>query len=97
VGLTDFVSAGGVGGILAACAQNVPCHVKTTVSVGNTVIASTGSEFLGANEVGYLTFGLTKAGAAMLARAPGNQLGATVRITNGSTTATGQLALVRFR
>ena len=98
VGLTDFVSCGrSRRDPRRLCAALSPCHVKTTVSVGNTVVASTGSEFLGANELGYLTFWLTKAGEAMLARAPGNQLGATVRITNGSTTATGQLALVRFR
>ncbi len=97
VGLTDFVSSGGVGGILAACAQTVPCHVKTTLSVGSTVIASTGSEFLGADELGYLTFSLTRAGASMLAHAGGNQLGVTVRMTDGATTASAQLALVRFR
>jgi hypothetical protein len=97
VGLTDFVSSGGFGGILAACHQDTPCHVKMTISVGRTVIASTGSEFLGANELGYLAFSLTRPGAAMLARAAGNQLAATVRISTGGVTTNGQIALVRFR
>lgn len=97
LGLSDFVSAGGVGGILAQCLASSPCHTKTTVSVGNTVVASTGSELLGARSVGYLIFSLTSAGRSMLAHARGNQLGAAVTISDGSATARGQVALVRFR
>jgi hypothetical protein len=97
LGLTDFVSPGGVGGILAQCLASTPCHTKTTVSVGNTVIASTGSELLGARSVGYLIFSLTSAGRSMLAHAHGNQLGISVTISDGSSTARGQVALVRFR
>lgn len=96
VGLTDFVSSAGVGGILADCAQSTPCRARTTISVGRTVIARTGTEFLGANEAGYLTFSLTPAGRAMLAHAPGNQLGTQVSITTGNSTTRAQLALVRF-
>ena len=51
VGLTDFVSNGRVGGILTACLSSTPCHATTTLSVGHTVIARTGGEFLGANEL----------------------------------------------
>jgi hypothetical protein len=97
LGLTDFVSSGGVGGILAQCLASTPCHTKTTLSVGNTVIASTGSELLGARSVGYLIFSLTSAGRSMLEHAHGNQLGASVKISDGPSTATGQVALVRFR
>jgi hypothetical protein len=97
LGLTDFVSPGGVGGILAECLASTPCHTKTTVSVGKTVIASTGSELLGARSVGYLIFSLTSAGRSMLAHARGNQLGTSVTISDGSSTARGQVALVRFR
>ncbi|HUA05624.1 MAG TPA: arylsulfotransferase family protein [Solirubrobacteraceae bacterium] len=97
LGLTDFVSSGGTGGILAECLASTPCHTKTTVSVGNTVIASTGSELLGARDVGYLIFSLTSAGRSMLARAHGNQLGASVTITDGGATAHGSISLVGFR
>jgi hypothetical protein len=96
VGLTDFVSNGWVGGILAGCYGSTPCHAMTTVSVGRTVIARTGNEFLGANELGYLMFRLTAAGHAMLARAPGNQLGAHLVIRAGGATASADIALVQF-
>jgi hypothetical protein len=97
VGLTDFVSSGGVGGILAQCPTTTPCHVSTTVSIGRTVIAKTGSELLGGREVGYLIFSLTKAGRSILAHTRGNQLGAQVTITDGGSTARGSVALVSFR
>jgi hypothetical protein len=97
LGLTDFVSSGGTGGILAECLASTPCHTKTTVSVGNTVIASTGSELLGARDVGYLIFSLTSAGRSMLAHAHGNQLASSVTITDGGATAHGNISLVGFR
>jgi hypothetical protein len=97
VGLTDFVSSNGVGGILAECLASTPCHTKTTISVGKTVIATTGSELLGARGVGYLIFSLTSTGRSMLAHASGNQLAAAVTITDGSATASGNIALVHFR
>jgi hypothetical protein len=98
LGLTDFVSSvGGVGGILAQCLSSSPCHTRTSVSVGKTVIASTGSELLGPRSVGYLIFTLNSAGRSMLAHARGNQLGSAVTITDGGATARGQVALVRFR
>ncbi len=97
VGLTDFVSSNGVGGILAECLASTPCHTKTTVSVGNTVIATTGSELLGARDIGYLIFSLTSAGRTMLAHAHGNQLGTAVTISDGGATAHGQISLVGFR
>jgi hypothetical protein len=97
LGLTDFVSPGGVGGILGQCLSSNPCHTRTSVSVGKTVIASTGPELLGARSVGYLIFSLTSAGRSLMAHARGNQLGAAVTITDGSATARGQVVLVRFR
>ena len=97
VGLTDFVFAGGTGGILVACQADAPCAPRTTLSVGATTIARTGPEFVGAKQLGYLSFSLTPAGRRLLARARGNQLGAAVTITNGQDKATGQVALVRFR
>ncbi|HTU84440.1 MAG TPA: arylsulfotransferase family protein [Solirubrobacteraceae bacterium] len=97
VGLTDFISSGGVGGVLAECPGTTPCHVSTTVSVGSTTVAKTGTELLGGRETGYLIFSLTKAGRSMLAHARGNQLGAQVTISDGGATAHGSVALVGFR
>lgn len=97
VGLTDFVFDGGTGGILVACSADLPCAARTTLSVGKATIARTGPEFVGAKQLGYLSFSLTPAGRAMLARAPGNQLGARITVTNGHDTARGMIGLVRFR
>jgi Arylsulfotransferase (ASST) len=97
VGTSDFVNSHGIGGILAACHSTVaPCSVRVSISVGRTVIATTGPERLGAGELGYVIFSLTAAGRSMLAHAPGNQLGAQASLTGGGQTATGQLALVSF-
>jgi len=97
LGGTDFVSSNGVGGILAECLARTPCHTSTTVSVGGTVIASTGSELLGGRDVGYLIFSLNSAGKSLLAHARGNQLGASVKLSDGGATATGAISLVGFR
>jgi hypothetical protein len=97
VGTTDFVNSGGVGGVLARCQAAVsPCSAAATVSVGRTVIARTGREFLGAGDLGYVIFSLTPSGRSLLAHAPGNQLGAQVSISGGGATASGQIALVGF-
>jgi hypothetical protein len=96
IGLTDFVFGGRTGGLLVACSADVPCAARTTLSVGRTTIARTGPEFVGAKQVGYLSFSLTPAGRAMLARASGNQLGVKVAVTNGRDTASGVIALVRY-
>ena len=98
IGSTDFVSASGVGGILAGCmATTTSCRTVTTVSVGKTVIAHTGPEYVGANELGYLIFTLTPAGRTLLAHAHGNQLGAQVTITDPRATATADVGLVAFK
>ena len=96
VGATDFVSSGWVGGILAGCSAGASCAVTTTINVGASTIARGGPQQLGASELGYLIFRLTPQGHSMLARAAGNQLGAHVTITDGSATATANIALVRF-
>ncbi len=96
VGLTDYVSHGWVGGILTACAADVPCHVVVTLNSGRTVLARTGSEYLGAHELGYLVFTLTAAGHAALTHATGNQLGVQVSAVNGSDRASARVVLVAF-
>jgi len=97
VGATDFVNSAGTGGILAGCRAAVTtCQVTSSISVGRAVIARTRREYLDAGDLGYLLFSLTPSGRSMLAHAPGNQLAAHVRITDGATAATGQIALIGF-
>jgi arylsulfotransferase ASST len=96
-GETDFVSSSGYGGTLAECISDDPCHVTARVTVGRTTIAHTGSEFIGAHELGYVNFQLTKRGQSMLAHAPGHQLGAHITLTGGGATASADVALIPFR
>jgi hypothetical protein len=53
---------------------------------------------LGANEAGYVRFVLTSAGRRLLARAPGNQLGARLAMTDATSgaTASAQLVLINY-
>jgi hypothetical protein len=96
VGTSDFVSSSGFGGILTNCFTDASCEVRATVTVGNTTIARTGNEFVGAHELGYVSFQLTSQGKSMLAHAPGHQLGAHVTITGGGQTSSGDIALIPF-
>lgn len=96
IGVTDFVSNGWVGGILTGCLSATPCHVSTTITAAGQVISRTGSEFLGANELGYLFFKLTPQGHALLERAAGRQLGATLTLTDGSASSHADIALIPF-
>ncbi len=94
--LTAFVFAHGAGGILAACDGVVPCKISATVSVGRTKIAASGPESVGGDELGYLIFSLTAKGRQMLDLAAGNQLGARVALTDGTSAASANIALVQF-
>jgi len=98
LGTTDFVSTGGLGGILAACLSSTPCHASTTITATGQTIAHTRPELLGVNELGYLSFALTAAGQRILTHTPGNQLAAKLTITTATATATAtaQIALVSF-
>ncbi|MDQ6607852.1 MAG: DUF1906 domain-containing protein [Actinomycetota bacterium] len=98
VGATDFVSRHSVGGILAGCFAAAPCHVSTRLTAGATTIASTNPEYLGAHELGYLIFKLTGPGRTLLAQARGNQVAATVTISDvgSGTQASGHVVLVSY-
>ncbi len=96
IGTTEFVSHGQRGGILIACLASTPCHASTTITAAGKIIAHTGPEVLGVNELGYLAFSLTAAGQRILTHTHGNQLPAKVTITSASTTATAQIALASF-
>jgi hypothetical protein len=96
VGLTDFVSSGGVGGILAGCTGVPVCAPTTVLSVGSTVIARTGPELIGQNGLSYLIFRLTPRGRTMLARARGNRLIAHLTLAAATSTATANISLIKF-
>lgn len=91
---TAFVSSTGVGGLLAECQSVSPCHVQTTVSAQGRTIATTGGEYIGANQLAYVYFSLSASGRALLAHAPGNQLPVRVTLAGTGLAASGQLALV---
>ncbi|MDQ6806162.1 MAG: arylsulfotransferase family protein [Actinomycetota bacterium] len=96
LGATDFVRSDiGVGGILAACPSPSLCTATMTITSGSTVIATTGGESVGGNQVGYLAFKLSAAGRRLVAHAGGNQLAA--HVSTGSGGASGDVALVGFR
>lgn len=93
---TAFVSSKGVGGMFVSCHAAAGCHVSTTLASGNTTLAKTGSEYVGGGDCGLVFFTLTSAGQSMVAHDHGNQLGATMRSTNGHDTATAQVNIVRW-
>ncbi|MGH2896346.1 MAG: hypothetical protein ACRDPM_24180, partial [Solirubrobacteraceae bacterium] len=82
IGTAEFVSHGWVGGILAECIGTTPCQATTTLMAGRTKITKTKKpQTLGAGELGYLSFSLTRAGHKLLANAKTNQIGVTATIT----------------
>jgi hypothetical protein len=81
IGTTEFVSHGWVGGILAACVGSAPCQATVTLMAGHTRLATTSLQTIGAGELGYLSFTLTRAGHKLLTRAKSNQLGTTATVT----------------
>jgi Arylsulfotransferase (ASST) len=99
IGTSEYVSDDGFGSILAHCVGPIPCHVTATLSVGSTVIAHTGSEFVGANELGYLSFTLTAAGRAAITSSAkhGNQLGVHLSLSDATARASGDIALIQVK
>jgi hypothetical protein len=81
IGTAEFVSHGWVGGILAECIGATPCQAATTLVAGRTTVATTKPETLGAGELGYLSFSLTRAGHTLLTKSKTNQLGVTATVT----------------
>lgn len=95
---TGFVSSSsGAGQILTACYAASPCQLTATVSAGGKQIAQASGQYLGVDELGPLSFTLSSAGRSMLAHAKGNQLAAQITVSDGTDTATGQIALVGHR
>jgi hypothetical protein len=94
---TDFVSPAGVGALLVECLSTTPCHLRGTVSAQGAAVASTGGEYIGANQLGYVYFILSSSGRTLLAHAAGNQLPVQVTLTGAGSTASAELTLVAFR
>jgi hypothetical protein len=96
-GTTDFIHVGwGWGGILARCGSVPACWVTPTLSVGQVTVGSAGPQLVGGLELGYLFFRLTAQGKRLLKSVPGNQLGATLVLRSGTSTATARIALVQY-
>lgn len=97
-GHSAFVNqATGTGGLPAGCYTRTSCHITTTISVGRTTIARTGTESIFPGGTGILYFTLTPQGRALLSHAPGARLAvkASSRDAGGSS-ATANLTLVPF-
>jgi hypothetical protein len=94
--LSDFVPTQGAGGILAGCVGVPLCAVTTTLAVGKTVIAHTGPELIGADELGSLFFNLTPRGRTLLSQAKGNNLLAHLTLATATTSTTANISLVQF-
>ena len=93
---TAFVNHAGVGSLFVSCPSQNACQAVTTVKSGNTVLAKTGAEFVGAQDLGLVFFKLSGAALAQLNRTHGNQLPVQVAVVNGSDVASGQITLTRF-
>jgi hypothetical protein len=96
VGLTSFVSIGGVGGVLTACVSPTPCSVSARLSLGRTVLAQTGNELIGSGEAAYVTFKLSARAQNLLRRTTGNQLGASAELTAAGASSNASIVLTRF-
>ena len=97
IGLTEFVSHGWVGGVLAACEASTPCDTTTALVAGHRTIARTTPQLLGVGELGYLFFKLTPFGHRLLMHATGNQLGAYATLNSGNAFARAHVVLVAFQ
>jgi hypothetical protein len=94
---TGFVSSSGVGHIVVACYASTPCYVQTNVFVHNVQVARTTPHYLGADELGFVSFNLNSAARLELRKTASNQLPARITMSSGDARATGQIALVRYR
>jgi hypothetical protein len=99
LGATDYVLPTGAGTVPVRCGSPTGCRTRISLSVGKTVIARTGNEFIGAGEVAFAPFTLNATGRALLAQSTGsgNQLGARLTVAGAEGAATGTVALVQFR
>jgi hypothetical protein len=84
VGMTDFVSHGWFGGILVSCPAGAPCQTTGNIVSAGKVIARCNATTVGAGEMSYLFFSLTRAGHQLLSHTKSNQLGATVTLTSAA-------------
>ena len=87
----------GMGAMPVGCFAPTSCKLVTTLRSGNTVLASTGKEILGAGQSGMLFFRLSPAARRSLAHARGRRLGVTATVQDvGGPSVTAALTLVPF-
>jgi hypothetical protein len=92
---TDFVSSSGEAGILSACYASVPCHFQESLLIAGRSVGRA-TRVLGAGELGYVGVQLDPAGRAMLSRAAGNRVAATVSLGVHGRRRTSHIDLVRY-
>ena len=96
-GHSAFVSQSGTGGIPVGCYTPRTCHIATTISLGHTVIARTGTESIPSPGPGIVYFTLSPSGRFMLANSFGGRLQARVSLhDNGGASATVPVTLIGF-
>ncbi|HET7050091.1 MAG TPA: arylsulfotransferase family protein [Solirubrobacteraceae bacterium] len=93
-----FVSPShGFGAMPVGCFTPTSCKLVTTLRSGNTVLASTGKENLGAGQSGFVYFRLSPAARSMLAHARGRRLNVTATVQDvGGPSVSAPLTLVPF-
>ncbi len=91
-----FVSPSGVGSVFVACSSPSGCRPSVTLSSGRTVLARSGSEFVGGQDCGLVYFTLSRSARSMLSHARGNQLGATLSLSDGSNHPGAQVDVIPF-
>ncbi|HTX29969.1 MAG TPA: DUF1906 domain-containing protein [Solirubrobacteraceae bacterium] len=84
-GRSVFVGAGnGFAGVPVGCYLTTTCHVATTVTVGRSTLARTGTEAVPAEGTGLVFFKLTASALRQLDRARGARLAARVNVKDVS-------------
>jgi hypothetical protein len=93
---TAYAYRDSVGGLLVDCASLTPCMIKVSLWHGHTTLAQPGAQYLGAGELGYLSFKLSSAGHSMLASNKSNQISSHVYISDGTAASSGLIAIVGY-
>jgi hypothetical protein len=83
-GRSAFVPANGLAGLPVGCLKNSPCQLVTTVKRGNTVLARSGKENLGAGQSGIVYFRLSPSARRALPHAGGHRLGVSVTVQDAA-------------
>jgi Arylsulfotransferase (ASST) len=83
-GRSAFVPGNGLAGLPVGCVRTTPCKLVTTVRRGNTVLARSGAENLGAGQNGVVYFRLSPSARRALARARSHRMSVSVTVRDAS-------------